>query len=97
LPNGGYAQTDDGDDSFMGWRDAQFIISVLADWSRRFGFSWLLSVDSGEIGMVTPSGADDSVDELLSLLALQCGHPTDDPGAVESLAAELHKKYVSRL
>jgi hypothetical protein len=84
-----------GDDTFLAWRDTQFIIASLAKWASDFGLTWLLSSE-GEIGIVDAKGADDRVNEFFSRLVALGRHPTSDQHAVDILAADLLKKYSAR-
>jgi hypothetical protein len=81
------------DDSFLVWRDVQFIISHLAHWASRFGLVWCFSYEGGELGRVDATGMDHEVSNALSLLLASTPYATTDPFAVETTAAALLKKY----
>jgi len=89
------------DDSFLAWRDAQFIIAALAKWASNFGLTWRLSFDAyqaenPEIGTIGARGADDRVSAFLSNLAALTCHPTSDQRTVETIAEGLLQKYSER-
>jgi hypothetical protein len=84
------------DDTFLAWRDAQFIVANLAKWAFSFGITWRLSHDIHEIGIVDAKGADHRVNEFFSKLAALGHHPTSDPRAVETIAEALLEKYSAR-
>jgi hypothetical protein len=88
---GGVVEVDD--DSFLAWRDAQFIISRLAHWGSNFGLVWRLSYDGGELGRVDAAGADHAVTAALSMLLASTPYATSDPLDHETTAAALLKKY----
>jgi hypothetical protein len=81
------------DDSFLAWRDAQFIIGHLAHWASKFGLVWCFSYDGGELGRVDATGTDNEVSNALSILLASTPYATTDPLAVETTAAALLKKY----
>ena len=81
------------DDSFLVWRDAQFIIGHLAHWASKFGVVWCFSYDRGELGRVDATGTDHEVSNALSILLASTPYATTDPLAMETTAAALLKKY----
>jgi len=84
------------DDTFLVWRDVQFIIGKLAGWADSLGLTWRLSHDGHEIGIVDAKGADDRVNLFCSNLAALGRHPTSDPRAVEAVAKALLETYSQR-
>jgi hypothetical protein len=84
------------DDSFMAWRDAQFIIGKLAEWARGYSLAWRLSMEGHEMGGVTSEGPDQRVAEFFGVLALESGYDISDPSKVERIAAHLFQKHADR-
>ena|SRR5215813_3327107 len=84
------------DDTFLAWRDIQFIIANLAKWASSFELTWCLSHDVHGIGTVDAKGADERVNEFFSKLADLGRHPTSDPRTIETIAEALLEKYSER-
>jgi hypothetical protein len=81
------------DDTFLAWRDAQFIVANLTKWASSFGLTWNLSVEGEKIGTVNATGADKDANEFLSNLAAVVSYPTTDEQTVEKIAGALLRKY----
>ena len=46
----------DGDDVFMAFADAAFVLERLSDWSRRFKIKWHIGMNDDDWGSIDPSG-----------------------------------------
>jgi len=94
--DGTWEQVDVGDDSFMAWRDAKFIVACLVSWASEYDLVWQLSMEGADLGGIGPTGADPSIEDFFAVLALESGHPTFDSAVVESTAEGILQKYPAR-
>lgn len=84
------------DDTFLAWRDVQFIVATLARWAASFGVTWRLSYDDIELGIVDATGADDRFNAFCSNIVSLGRHPTSDPRTREVIAKALLETYLRR-
>jgi hypothetical protein len=83
----GLTEVDADDDTFMGFRDAAFIVRLLMCWSNDHGVNWVLEMAGGEVGTVV-SG------QVQPAGLFECDKPENKANLRR--AARIDKKYATR-
>jgi len=95
LPGGGCVDVDPDDDSLMAYRDARYILGLLASWARAYDLEWEVSVEA-PVGLVGSTGPDESLEEFMEALASEISPAFRSAQALEERAVAIAAKYASR-
>lgn len=90
--DGGYLEVDVDEDSLMAYRDANFIIERLAEWSQTHGLTWNIACAGESIGTITNGQWDHQLREYVNLMKAMIPWPT----AFEETVKTISEKYASR-
>lgn len=86
----------DGDDLFMAFGDALFILRRLSDWAARFGIKWRITMNGEDWGAVDPGGLTRPLVEQMDKWAGRAGAARSGPrdwAVSEARREELLERY----
>jgi len=89
----------DGDDIFMAFADAVFILEKLVDWAKRFKIKWRIRMRDEDWGAVDPTGMTRPLFEQIGKWSARAGVSQSGKlgwGVPEDRRAELLVRYSGR-
>lgn len=96
-PSGGlgFQQVDAHEDNFMACHDGSHILQLLANWSKKFGLTWIISLAGEHVGSIAKGEWDEDLRKYFELSCVQADYQPGD-GACAAKARQISAKYASR-